>query len=207
VFTSRAATGLAERFRRRGLRGSARTIVDALTELRPKGMTVLEVGGGVGEIQVALLERGVAASATNIELSPNWETAAQALLSERGLTDQVTRLSGDFVQEAAGLPKADAVILHRVVCCYSDWKALLTAAASRSNRFVVVTFPRPRLWFRAIATIENGFHRLRKRKFRAFIHPPESMIGLLTSFGYPLIADHEGPLWRTIVAQTRTPVS
>jgi protein-L-isoaspartate O-methyltransferase len=171
-----------------------------LTELGPKGMTVLEVGGGVGEIQVALLESGVAASAINIDLSPNWEGAARALLAERGLTDRVTRLTGDFVHEAAGLPKADAVILHQVVCCYPDWKAMLTAAASRANRFVVVTFPRPRLWFRAIATVENGFHRLRKRQFRAFIHPPEAMIRLLETSGYPLIADDEKPLWRTVIA-------
>ena len=165
-------------------------------------MTVLEVGGGVGEIQVALLESGVAASTVNIDLSPNWETAAKALLSERGLTDRVTRLNGDFVQEAAGLPKADAVILHRVVCCYSDWKAMLTAAASRANHFVVVTFPRPRLWFRAIATIENAFHRLRRRQFRAYIHPPEAMIGLLTSSEFALAADHEELLWRTVVARS-----
>jgi hypothetical protein len=172
-----------------------------LTELGPKGMTVLEVGGGVGEIQVALLESGAAASAINVELSPNWESAAHALLAERGLTDHVTRLNGDFVHEAPVLPKADAVILHRVVCCYPDWKAMLTAAASRSNRFVVVTFPRPRPWFRAIAAIENGYHRLRKRQFRAFIHPPESMIGLLSSADYPMVADSEGLLWRTVVSE------
>lgn len=162
-------------------------------------MTVLEVGGGVGEIQVALLERGVAARAMNIELSPNWESAARALLTERGLTDRVTRLNGDFVQEAANLPKADAVILHRVVCCYPDWKAMLTAATSRANRFVVVTFPRPRLGFRATVAIENGLHRLRKRQFRAFIHPPEAMIGVLTSSGFSNVADAQRPLWRTIV--------
>ncbi|HUP16124.1 MAG TPA: methyltransferase [Acidimicrobiia bacterium] len=172
-----------------------------LTELGPKGMTVLEVGGGVGEIQVALLESGVAASAINIDLSPNWETAAKALLAERGLTDRVTRLTGDFVHEAACLPKADAVILHQVVCCYPDWKGLLTAAASRANRFVVVTFPRPRPWFRVIAAVENGFHRLRKRQFRAFIHPPEAMIGLLRGAGCPTVADHTGLLWRTIFAR------
>jgi hypothetical protein len=162
-------------------------------------MTVLEVGGGVGEIQVELLESGVAASAINIDLSPNWETAAQALLAERGLTDRVTRLNGDFVHEAPSLPKADAVILHRVVCCYPDWKGMLTAAASQSNRFVIVTFPRQRPWFRVIASIENGYHRLRKRQFRAFIHPPEAMIGLLSSLGYAMVASHEGLLWRTVV--------
>ena len=199
LFTARAATSLANRFRRKGLRGSAATVVELLTDLGPKGMTVLEVGGGVGEIQVALLESGVAASAINVDLSPNWETAAQALLAERGLTDRATRLNGDFVHLAASLPKADAVILHQVVCCYPDWKGLLTAAASRANLFVIVTFPRQRPWFTIIAAIENGYHRFRKRQFRAFIHPPEAMIGLLSSLGYAMVADHEGLLWRTAI--------
>ena len=207
MFTSRAALGTAERFRRRGLRGSAQTIVDLLTELGPKGMSVLEVGGGVGEIQVALLESGVAASAINIELSPNWETAAKAVLAERGLTDRVTRLNGDFVEEAAALPKADAVILHRVVCCYPEWKAMLTAAALQANRFVVVTFPRPRLWFRIIAAIENRFHRFRKRQFRAFIHPPEAMIELLNTSGFPNVADRQGLLWRTVLDEHALPTA
>ena len=166
-------------------------------------MTVLEVGGGLGEIQVALLESGVAATAINIEISTTWEPAARALLAERDLTDRVTRLNGDFVQEAAGLPKADAVILHRVVCCYPDWRAMLTAATSRADRFVVLTFPRPWPWFRMIAVIENGFHRLRKRQFRAFIHPPEAMIELLTSSGFDMATDHKEAVWRTIVAKWR----
>ena len=164
-------------------------------------MTLLEVGGGVGEIQVALLESGMATSAINIDLSPNWETSAETLLAERGLTDRVTRLNGDFVHEAASLPTAHALILHQVVCCYPDWKAMLTAAAARSNRFVVVTFPRSRVWFRAILAIENGYHRLRKRQFRGFIQSPPSMIGLLRGLGYPTVAEHTGLLWHTIITE------
>ncbi|HKY46406.1 MAG TPA: methyltransferase domain-containing protein [Acidimicrobiia bacterium] len=179
------------------MRGSAATVVRLLTDFGPTGMTLLEVGGGAGEIQVALLESGVAASAINIDLSPNWETPAAALLSERGLSDRVTRLNGDFVQVAADLPKADAVILHRVVCCYPDWKAMLKAAASRANRLVVVTFPRSTPWFRVIAAVENGYHRLRKRQFRAFLHPPEAMIGLLSSLGFQVAGEHQGLVWRT----------
>ena len=164
-------------------------------------MSVLEVGGGIGDIQVALLENGGARFATNVELSPNWEAAAQDLLNERGLTNRVTRRLGDFVDEARDLPMADAVILHRVVCCYPDWETLLTAAASRASRFVALTFPRPVLWFRAVAAVENQLHRHRRRQFRAYIHPPEAMIGLLASLGYQLASDQSGLLWRTIVAE------
>jgi hypothetical protein len=51
-------------------------------------------------------------------VSENWERAAQALLDERGLSDRVSRVVGDFIDEAEGLPMADVGILHRVVCCY-----------------------------------------------------------------------------------------
>ena len=168
-------------------------------------MSLLEVGGGVGEIQVALLEEGAASSAINVDLSSNWEGEAADLLAERGLTERVTRLTGDFVEVAPSLPHADAVILHRVVCCYPDWKGMLTTAVSRANRHIAVTFPRPRPWFRAMLVIENGVHRLRRRSFRAFIHPPDAMIGFLKSSGFPIVADHRDLVWRTVIAE-RLPV-
>lgn len=200
VFTSREARGTAARFRRRGSVTSAQVMVTQLTGLGVTGMSVLEVGGGVGDIQMSLLENGVARSAVNVELSPNWESAARELLAERGLTDQVTRRLGDFVEQAASLARADVVIMHRVVCCYSDWRALLTAAVSRADHFVALTLPRPVLWFRAVAAVENRFHRYRGRQFRAYLHPPDAMLGLLNSAGFSLVTDHSGPLWRTVIA-------
>ena len=50
----------AARYRRRGLDRTARRMVDLLTEAGIDGATVLEIGGGVGEIELELLERGAA---------------------------------------------------------------------------------------------------------------------------------------------------
>jgi len=124
MFTPKQAAGSASRFRRKGLRGSADDLASALKANGPAGMSLLEVGGGVGQIQVALLESGVASTATNVELSTSWEDTARALLDERGLQRRVERIVGDFVDQAQTLQQADAVILHRVVCCYPDWKAM-----------------------------------------------------------------------------------
>ena len=62
------ARRMARRYRRRGLDGTAARMVDFLAEDSVEGATVLEVGGGVGEIHVELLRRG-ATSATSLELS------------------------------------------------------------------------------------------------------------------------------------------
>jgi magnesium-protoporphyrin O-methyltransferase len=58
---------LRSRYRRRGLDRTAARIVDFATSRGIDGATVLEVGGGIGDIQLELLRRG-AGHATNLEL-------------------------------------------------------------------------------------------------------------------------------------------
>lgn len=158
---------------------------------------MLEIGGGLGEIQVALIESGLVSTATNVELATNWEEAAEALLQSRGLSNRVTRLCGDFVDVVDTVPRADVVILNRVVCCYLDWRALLSGAGSRTERYLVITFPRS--WFRGVVRIENLLHRMRGRSFRGFVHPPKAMIGMLVSSGFHLVADQRTPVWRMVI--------
>lgn len=197
MFTATAATAAAARFQGHGLGRTEQTVVDSLREHGPKGMSVLEVGGGVGDLQVALLEIGVARSTLNVELSPTWEQAAARLLADRGLVDRVTRVLGDFVELADELIAADAVVLHRVVCCYRDWPRLLSTAAAKANLFVVLTFPRP--FTKPMMGLENLYHRIRRRRFRAFVHPPTAMVELLKSGGLSPVAEHRTVLWQTVI--------
>src|SRR5205807_1060885 len=78
----------ARRFRKRGLRGSAKALAELAGDVG--GESVLEVGGGVGTIEIALLESG-AARATNVELAATYEDTARALLAERGLSVRASR--------------------------------------------------------------------------------------------------------------------
>src|SRR4051794_652261 len=92
-FGERFARRVAKRYRARGLDRTARHIVDFLAERGIEGATVLEVGGGVGEIQIELLKRG-ARRAVNLELSGAYEREARALLDEAGLADRGGRRGG-----------------------------------------------------------------------------------------------------------------
>lgn len=163
-------------------------------------MSILEVGGGAGEIQVSLLESGTASTAINVELASTWEDAAQSLLEERGLKERVERVVGDFVDRAEGLPQCDAVILHRVVCCYPDWKTLLAASAWKAGRLVAMTFPVDRLWIREGVWMVNLICRIRGQSFRAYVHPPKMMIDFLRSNGFVVAFDDRRVVWRTLVA-------
>lgn len=207
MFTARQATGTASRFRREGLQGSALGIVKAISDVVAPGVSVLEVGGGVGDIQVALLEGGVATSAINVELSSNWEDAAAELLAERGLESRVQRITGDFVDIEGSLPNADVVVLHRVVCCYPNWKALLDAVIGKADWVIALTFPVDRWWTRIGIRTVNLICRIRRQSFRAFVHQPEPMIGLLRMAGFAVNQDRHGALWRTVIATRDTGLS
>jgi 16S rRNA G966 N2-methylase RsmD len=66
---------MARRYRKRGLDRSARRMVEFLAQRGLEGASVLEVGGGVGEIEIELLKRG-AARAVNLELSSAYDAEA-----------------------------------------------------------------------------------------------------------------------------------
>ena len=112
VFPESEARENAARFRRRGLRGISRAVVAQLTDLGIRSSSLLEIGGGLGEIQVVMLESGLADSATNVDLATNWESEALALLKERGLQDRVTRVCGDFVELAPDIVKIDMSLVR-----------------------------------------------------------------------------------------------
>ncbi len=57
------ARRVARRYRKRGLDRIARRMVSFLEQRGIQGASVLEIGGGVGEIQVELLKRGADALA------------------------------------------------------------------------------------------------------------------------------------------------
>ncbi|MGH3369862.1 MAG: SAM-dependent methyltransferase, partial [Nocardioidaceae bacterium] len=99
-------------------------MVDFLTDRGVEGASVLEIGGGVGEIQIELLLRG-AGHATNLELVDAYDGPARALAAAADLTDRVSRRRLDIAASPRDVEPADVVVLHRVVCCYPDYERLL----------------------------------------------------------------------------------
>jgi magnesium-protoporphyrin O-methyltransferase len=168
VFGCKTADRDARRFRRRGLRGSAKALAELAGDVR--GATVLEVGGGVGAIEIELLEAG-AERTTNVELASTYEEAACALLAEHGLEGRVDRRIGDFVAEAESVPPHDVVVMHRVVCCYPDVDALVGAAAAHARTRMVLTYPQERLLIRAAMAVVDAVMRLGGSSFQVYLHP------------------------------------
>ncbi len=169
-FGERFARRVARRYRKRGLGGTEREMVAFLESAGLEGASVLEVGGGVGELQIELLKRG-AERAVNLELSPAYDEEARRLLAEAGLGERVERRLHDIAVDPDAVEPADVVVLNRVVCCYPDYERLLGAAAARARRALVFSFPRRNAVSRAIIAVQNaGFRLCRPGVPR--VHPP-----------------------------------
>lgn len=197
TFGDRFAERIVRRYRRRGLNRTQRRVVGFLTQRGVDGASLLEIGGGVGEMQLELLERGVA-HVTNLEISPSYEPAATALLEHAGVQERVTRRIVDIAVAPDQVDAGDIVILHRVVCCYPDYEALLGAAGGHAQRLLVFTFPPRNVISRVTFAADNLVRRLRRSTFRAFVHPPEAMVAALEAQGLTVRYRHGGWSWNIV---------
>lgn len=197
VFTGRFARRAARRYGKRGLNPAASRIVQFVSDHGVQGASVLEIGGGVGEIQVELLRRG-ASNVTNLEISTNYEEEAALLLQRSGMAGRVSRRFLDIARSPEEVEAADVVVLHRVVCCYPDYEQLLSAAGAHARRLLVYSHPANNHLARAVIWSENSLRRLRGNAFRAYVHPPEAMVAAAEGQGLNTRYRHHSRSWEVV---------
>ena len=199
VFDVAFARRLAKRYRRNGLDRTAGRMVEALTDRGVDGATVLEIGGGIGDIQIELLKHG-AARTVNVELSSAYEADAAELVRAAGLADRAHRRVVNIAATPDVVDSADLVVMHRVVCCYPDYALLLAAAADHARRLLVFSYPPGNIVARLLVGMENLIRRIRRRPFRSFVHDPSRMLAILHDHGLRTSVLHRGA-WQIALAE------
>ena len=197
MFGPRFARHLASRYRKRGLDKTAARMVGYLVDRGLDGASVLEIGGGVGDIQLELLRQG-ASRTTNLELVDAYDADAADLAETAGMRDRMARRKVDIAATPDEVDAHDIVVLHRVVCCYPDYERLLTAAADHARQRLVFSHP-PRNWMsRTFTGLQNISFRLIGKSFRTFAHPPAAMVAVAVGRGMRTDYTHLGPVWQIV---------
>jgi magnesium-protoporphyrin O-methyltransferase len=147
--------------------------------------TLLDIGGGVGAIQIELLKSG-ARSAVSVDASAAFEALARVEAGREGLTGRIKYESGDFVELADRIEPADIVTLDRVVCCYPNMESLIRLSTQRSRRIYGLVYPRDRRLNRVFIRVQNFFRGLFRNPFRSFVHSVETMDALVGAAGFRL---------------------
>lgn len=192
-FGAKKAAKELHRYRRHGAGATARMLLEGLAQAGPSRGSLLDVGGGVGALTFALLERGVE-RAVLVEASRAYAEAASTEAEQSGHGPAVQLVRGDFVDVAGRVAPATIVTLDRVVCCYPLYVALLAEAVGHAERLFAYSYPRDRWYVRAMVWLENLMRR-RKSRFRAFVHPEAAMRRLIESAGFKRVSHAHTLSW------------
>ena len=204
IFTDRFARRDARHYRKKGLSARAHELLRLIEQRVPvKGKSVLEGGAGAGALTVELARRGVE-SALALDAIPHITHFGPELARDFGVADRTHFATADFANLPADTPSADIVILDRVVCCYPDWHALLTNAATRARKIVALTYPNEHTLSRFVVGGANAVQRVFRRKFRMQLHSPRSMHAHLQQTGFMGVALGQYWFWEIAVFQRAT---
>lgn len=201
-FGKRFARRSAKRYRAKGLDADARELVEHLSAGGLAGKSVLDVGGGVGEVQLELLKAG-AAHGTVLELVPDYEPVARELARELGLAERSDFRLVDLLREPDAAPEADLVSLHRVVCCSPEGPRLLAIAAGAAREALALSYPRDAWWTRAFVRVQNAALRLVRKQFQTYVHRPADLAAAAESAGLTPSHRRTGRVWE-VAAFRRT---
>ncbi len=197
-FNRRVAAADLRAYQRHGAAGTTRQLINVLIEAGVAGLTLLDVGGGIGVIQHELRAAGVS-HVTDVDASRAYLAMARQEAERQGYADAARYLYGDFVALADDVDAADIVTLDRVVCCYPDVEALAHAAAAHTKHLLGLVYPQDTWWAKVGIAFLNLYPRLRNDPFRAYVHPTAAVEGIVAHYGLRKEAHHDGPIWQVAV--------
>ncbi len=186
------------RYRAKGPDKTTRMLTEAIIGEGVDGETLLDIGGGVGAVQYALLSAG-AGNATSVEASAAYINAAKAEAQRRGYTDRLSYQHGNFIDLAENIAPADIVTLDRVICCYPDMEKLVGLSAARARKTYGLVYPRDVWWVKIGLAVENFFFRLRRSSYRIFSHPTDAVEAVLDSQGFKRRLHYRTLVWQVAV--------
>lgn len=190
-------------YRRSGPVLSTRILLDALVAEGVAGLTLLDIGGGVGAIQHELLKAG-AARATDVDVSNAYLDAAMAEAARQGHADRATFHHGDFVALADEIAPAAIVTLDRVICCYHDMPALVGRSSAKATRLYGLVYPRDTWWVRAGLKAENAMLWLQRTPFRVFAHRSAEVDAVVRRNGMERRFKRNAGPWQVVVYARQT---
>ncbi len=197
-FNQKVAAQKLNQYRQKGPEKTTRLLLDALKAEGVTGLTLLDIGGGIGVIQHELLKAGIS-SAAGVEASSAYLSASADEARRQGHSDRVSHYHGNFTDLAATLPSSDIVTLDRVICCYHDMPALVELSAAQVNKLYGLVYPRDTWWVRLVLALENLLLRLQRNPFRLYVHPTAAVEAIVRRHDLQRRFYQTSGMWQVVV--------
>ena len=199
MFTQKVAEDDLRDYHKNGPPKQTRLLLDTLRAAGIEGLTLLDIGGGIGAIQHELMKSGLSAT-TDVDASSAYLAAAKAEAARQGYAEKAQYYHGNFIDLAPQLEDADIVTLDRVICCFPDMAAMVSLSAARAKKWYALVYPRDTWWMRIGGRIGNAILALGRNKFRFFVHPAQAVDELARQNGLqPYFQRNVGVFWQVVV--------
>lgn len=198
TFDPRRAEDDRDRYRREGPDATTRMLLGLIRRYGVAGATILDIGGGIGVIDLELLREG-AGHAVLVDASEASLKVAREEARRANVLDRIEFVAGDFVREAANIDSADIVTLHRVVCCYRDAEGLVSLSAARAGTLYALVLPRDRWFVRLGLRLINLKHIVLRQAFRVYAHRNKRIDQIAAANGLKPRFEETTVAWRVVV--------
>lgn len=198
LFDDKGARKELKSYHKKGPKKVTRKLIELLLPRTKAGQSLLDIGGGIGAIQLALMEAG-AEKVTDVDASAGYLSVAEEEAKRKGFGDRVSYRHGDFVDLSGGIAQHDIVTLDKVICCYPDYRALLETAAQKAGKTLAVVFPRDMWLVKVVMGMGNLWLRFRGSAFRVYPHPSAQVFQLIEAQGLKRVATDHHRAWQIVV--------
>jgi 2-polyprenyl-3-methyl-5-hydroxy-6-metoxy-1,4-benzoquinol methylase len=198
TFSAKEADADLERFRKEGPTPTTRALLEAIVAEGVAGATLLDIGAGIGAIQLELLAAG-AASAQSVDATEAYVEIARIEAERRGYGDRTRGQLGDFVELAKDIAPADIVTLDKVVCCYADMPSLIRQVAEHAGRAVGMVYPREIWWNRIASRAFATLGWLTRDTTRWHVHRTSDIDSIMRDAGLTRREVRRDKIWQVVL--------
>ena len=198
IFDQKEAEKNLKRYRKKGANKTTKKLLSTLFNKDLKGLSLLDIGGGIGIIQQELLKKGITKT-TDVDSSHAYISVAKDLMSENGFDDRMSFIHADFNDCFQTIEKHDIVTLERVVCCYPNVVDLINNSTSKAIKYYGLVYPMDTFLSKLINQIGHVYLKIKRNPFRTFIHSEEMMHTLISNNGFKQIYYSKKFPWRIVL--------
>lgn len=204
TFNAKMATRDMNRYKKRGPSNSTKKLLKAIFHGSGKASiskSLIDIGGGIGAIGLESAANGIE-SITCIDVSSEYQAAAESEVVKQGLENKFTFYTGDLVELSNKINPADIVTLDKSICCYQGYASLVETSVSMAQKVLGIVIPRDVWWVIWINAIGNLFRKLKGDPFRTFVHPIAKIRNIITENGFTELDSQRSREWQILVFQS-----
>ncbi|MBN4061600.1 MAG: hypothetical protein COC01_07740 [Bacteroidetes bacterium] len=202
LFNEKSARKQLKRYRKKGPLKPTSVLIEAIKGKGISGCSILDIGGGIGAIQLELLKAG-ATSAISVDASHGYLKIAKEEAENQNLSDKIEQQFGDFTEVAETIEQHSIVTLDKVICCYPDIDKLLALSLEKCSKYYGLVFPKGGAIAKLFAGFANLFFKITRNSFRTFIHPPEFVHQTITANGFVKVFHHTTFVWHVVLYEKK----